>query len=84
MSASQHFKAPDLMQAHIMPYHGRTAEQRPHRGGKGRWGGEGKREGVYLRFSKNLTNKVPNSPIVDKGSTRKSQNEVAAELARVG
>lgn len=39
---------------------------------------------MYLRLCKNLANKMPHSPVVDKGRPRKAQYEVPAELSRVG
>ena len=37
-----------------------------------------------LRFCEDLANKVAHGPVVDKGRPRKAQNEMPAELPRVG
>jgi len=49
----------------------------------GNWGG-GELGRVYLWFCQNLADQVPNSPVVDKGHSRDTQDEVAAELASMG
>ena len=56
-------------------------------GGVGGWGGGGGGGGgggLYLWFCQDLADEVPHSPVVDKGHSRNTQDEVAAELASVG
>jgi len=48
-------------------------------GGLGRGG-----RGVYLWFCQNLADQVAHGPVVDKGHSRDTQDEVAAELASMG
>lgn len=52
------------------------------KGGRRRgWGGGGVE---HLRLCKNLANKLPHRPVIDKGDSRKAQYEVPTELPRMG